>query len=126
MAAGLATLDLISASGFYTALGEKAQSLTEGLQAEADTVGIAFTTTHVGGMFGLFFSTAEQIINFEQAGAVDVDRFRCFYHAMLERGVYLTPSAFEAGFISSVHNEEHISATLNAAREAFGLCVAEK
>lgn len=124
MAAGLATLDLISAPGFYTELGEKTQSLTEGLQAEADTVGIAFTTTHVGGMFGLFFSTAEQIINFEQAGAVDVDRFRCFYHAMLARGVYLAPSAFEAGFISSAHNEEHISATLNAAREAFSRCAA--
>lgn len=125
MAAGLATLELISAPGFYTALRDKTQSLTEGLQAEADTAGIAFTTTHVGGMFGLFFSTAEQIINFEQAGAVDVDRFRCFYHAMLARGVYLAPSAFEAGFISSAHNEEHISATLNAAREAFSMCAAE-
>lgn len=124
MAAGLATLELISATGFYTELGQKTQSLTEGLQAEADTAGIAFTTTHVGGMFGLFFSAAEQIINFEQAGAVDVDRFRCFYHAMLARGVYLAPSAFEAGFMSSAHNEEHISATLNAAREAFSLCAA--
>jgi glutamate-1-semialdehyde 2,1-aminomutase len=75
-------------------------------------------------MFGLYFSAEKQIVNFEQSGAVDVDRFKRFFHAMLDRGVYLAPSAYEAGFISSAHNEEHISATINAAREAFKQCAA--
>jgi glutamate-1-semialdehyde 2,1-aminomutase len=121
MAAGLATLDLITAPGFYVALSEKAKMLTEGLQAEADSAGIAFSTTRVGGMFGLYFSAVQEIVNFEQSGAVDVDRFKRFFHAMLDNGVYLAPSAYEAGFISSAHSEEHIFATINAAKEAFGL-----
>jgi len=122
MAAGLATLDQITAAGFYAALGDKTRMLTEGIQAEADFAGIPFTTTHVGGMFGLFFSNAEKIVNFEQSGAVNVEMFRQFFHAMLDKGVYLAPSAYEAGFISSAHSEEHISATINAAREAFSVC----
>ena len=121
MAAGLATLDLITAPGFYKALSEKAKMLTEGLQAEADIAGIAFSTTCVGGMFGLYFSAVREIVNFEQSGAVDVDRFKRFFHAMLDNGVYLAPSAYEAGFISSAHSEEHIFATINAAKEAFRL-----
>mgnify|MGYP001822199832 FL=1 len=124
MAAGLATLELITVPGFYEALGEKTRMLTEGLQAEADFFGVPFTTTRVGGMFGLFFSNAEQIINFEQSGAVDVDMFKRFFHAMLDGGVYLAPSAYEAGFVSSAHTEEHISATIDAAREALRSCVA--
>lgn len=121
MAAGLATLDQIVAPGFYESLTARTRMLTDGIQAEADHAGIAFTTTAVGGMFGLYFSGAEEIINFEQSGAVDVDRFKVFFHAMLERGVYLAPSAYEAGFVSSAHTEEHIAATINAAREAFRL-----
>ncbi len=124
MAAGLATLDQISVPGFYQALGDKTRMLTEGIQAEADYAGIPFTTTHVGGMFGLFFSKAEKIINFEQSGAVDVGMFKRFFHAMLDKGVYLAPSAFEAGFISSAHSEEQVAATINAAREAFRVCAA--
>jgi glutamate-1-semialdehyde 2,1-aminomutase len=122
MAAGLATLDQITVAGFYAALGDKTRMLTEGIQTEADFAGIPFTTTHVGGMFGLFFSNAEKIVNFEQSGAVNVEMFRQFFHAMLDKGVYLAPSAYEAGFISSAHSEEHISATINAAREAFSVC----
>ncbi len=124
MAAGLATLDQITAPGFYQALGDKARILTEGMQAEADFAGIPFTTTHVGGMFGLYFSAEKQIVNFEQSGAVDVDMFKCFFHAMLDKGVYLAPSAYEAGFVSSAHTDEHVSATINAAREAFKQCAA--
>jgi glutamate-1-semialdehyde 2,1-aminomutase len=123
MAAGLATLDQITVPGFYEALGETTRMLTEGLQAEADYFGVPFTTTRVGGMFGLYFSSAEKIINFEQAGAVDVDMFKRFFHAMLDGGVYLAPSAYEAGFVSSAHTEEHIFATVNAAREALRVCV---
>ena len=123
MAAGLATLDQITVPGFFEALGEKARMLTEGIQREADFFGVPLTTTRVGGMFGLFFSHEKQIINFAQSGAVDVEMFRRFYHEMLDRGVYLAPSAYEAGFVSSAHSEEHISATINAAREAFKHCV---
>jgi glutamate-1-semialdehyde 2,1-aminomutase len=123
MAAGLATLDQIIVPGFYEALGEKTRMLTEGIQAEADFFGVPFTTTQVGGMFGLYFSGAKQIINFEQSGAVDVDRFKRFFHAMLDKGVYLAPSAYEAGFVSSAHTEEHISATIDAARESLRLCI---
>jgi glutamate-1-semialdehyde 2,1-aminomutase len=123
MAAGLATLDQITVPGFYEALGEKTRMLTEGIQAEADFFGVPFTTTQVGGMFGLYFSGAKQIINFEQSGAVDVDRFKRFFHAMLDKGVYLAPSAYEAGFVSSAHTEEHISATIDAARESLRLCI---
>ena len=122
MAAGLATLDQITAPGFYTALADKTRLLTEGIQAEADFAGVPFTTTRVGGMFGLFFSAEKQIVNFEQSGAVDVDMFKHFFHAMLDKGVYLAPSAYEAGFVSSAHTEEHISATINAAKEAFRVC----
>ena len=123
MAAGLATLDQITAPGFYESLTTKTRMLTEGIQSEADFAGVPFTTTRVGGMFGLYFSNAEQIVNFEQSGAVDVDMFKRFYHAMLDGGVYLAPSAYEAGFVSSAHSEEHIFATINAAREAFRHCV---
>jgi glutamate-1-semialdehyde 2,1-aminomutase len=123
MAAGLATLEQITVPGFYEALGETTRMLTEGLQAEADFFGVPFTTTRVGGMFGLYFSNAKQIINFEQSGAVDVNMFKRFFHAMLDRGVYLAPSAYEAGFVSSAHTEEHISATIDAAREALRSCV---
>jgi len=122
MAAGLATLDQITMPGFYESLGEKTIMLTEGIQAEADFAGIPFTTTAVGGMFGLYFSTAKDIVNFEQSGAVDVGMFRRFFHAMLDKGVYLAPSAYEAGFVSSAHTQEHIAATINATKEAFRLC----
>ncbi len=122
MAAGLATLDQITKPGFYKRLGDRARMLTEGLQAEADFAGVPFTTTAVGGMFGLYFSAVKKIINFEQSGAVDVEMFRRFFHAMLDKGIYLAPSAYEAGFISSAHTEEHISATINAAKEAYRLC----
>ena len=123
MAAGLATLDQITAPGFYESLTTKTRMLTEGIQSEADFAGVPFTTTRVGGMFGLYFSNAEQIVNFEQSGSVDVDMFKRFYHGMLDGGVYLAPSAYEAGFVSSAHSEEHIFATINAAREAFRHCV---
>ena len=123
MAAGLATLDQITAPGFYRELGEKTRMLTEGIQAEADFASVPFTSTRVGGMFGLFFSSADKIVNFEQSGMVDIDRFKFFFHAMLDRGVYLAPSAYEAGFVSSAHTHEHISATITAAGEVFKLCL---
>ena len=119
MAAGLANLDLICADGFFAALGESTERLTCGLQQAADAAGVPVLTTRVGGMFGLFFTDAKKVVNFAQAGNCNVEAFRKFFHLMLERGVYLAPSAFEAGFVSSAHTGEHIGATIAAARESF-------
>ena len=119
MAAGLANLDLITREGFFEDLEIKTMRLVDGVQMAADQAGVPFRTTRVGGMFGLFFTDAEQVINFAEAGQCNVDAFKSFYHAMLDRGVYLAPSAYEAGFISSAHTQEHIDATIAAARESF-------
>jgi len=118
MAAGLATLDLIRAPGFHAVLERSTHRLCEGLEAAASEAGIAFTTTRAPGMFGLYFR-AGPVETFEDAKASDIARFNRFFHAMLERGVYLAPSAFEAGFMSSAHGDAEIALTLAAAREAF-------
>jgi glutamate-1-semialdehyde 2,1-aminomutase len=119
MAAGLANLELICQDGFFAELSEKTEQLSCGLHQAADAAGVRVLTTRVGGMFGLFFTTAKKVINFAEAGNCDVAAFRAFFHLMLERGVYLAPSAFEAGFVSSAHTQEHIEATVAAARESF-------
>ena len=121
MAAGLANLALITREGFFDDLEIKTMRLVDGIQLAADQAGVPFRTTRVGGMFGLFFTDAEQVINFAEAGQCNVDAFKSFYHAMLDRGVYLAPSAYEAGFISSAHTQEHIDATIAAARESFSV-----
>ena len=118
MAAGLATLELISAPGFHADLAAKTGQLCEGLMAAARAAGIPLTANHVGGMFGIFFS-AESVATYAQAVACDVERFKAFFHGMLAEGVYLAPSAFEAGFMSSAHTGEDIEATLSAARRVF-------
>jgi glutamate-1-semialdehyde 2,1-aminomutase len=118
MAAGLAMLELVQTPGFYEELGRRTRLLTDGLVAIAAEAGVAFSVTRVGGMFGLFF-TSEPVETYAQATAADTARFNRFFHAMLERGVYLAPSAFEAGFLSIAHTEEIIGETLAAAREAF-------
>ena len=119
MAAGLKTLELISKPSFYQDLSKKVKDLLEGLQASASLAGIGLTTNSVGGMFGLFFSDEDQVSNFNQVMACDQEKFKLFFHAMLERGVYLAPSAFEAGFVSSMHSDEDIAQTINAATEVF-------
>jgi glutamate-1-semialdehyde 2,1-aminomutase len=121
MAAGLANLELISQPGFFEALTAKTTKLLEGVSLAAADAGVPLQTTQVGGMFGLFFTGAGQVVNFAESGNCDVKAFRTFFHAMLARGVYLAPSAFEAGFVSSAHTDEHIEATVDAAREAFDL-----
>ncbi len=120
MTAGLKTLELISAPGFFEDLGTKTRQLTEGLKAAAQAAGIPLTTNQVGGMFGLFFTEAEQVKDYAGATACDVARFRAFFHAMLARGQYLAPSAFEAGFVSAAHSQADIQATLTAAAESLG------
>ena len=119
MAAGLTTLELISAPGFFAELSAKTTRLLQGLQLAADTAGIGFSTNQVGGMFGLFFSDAGSIRCFSQVVQCDQDRFKRFFHAMLDQGVYLAPSAFEAGFVSQAHTEADIDATINAAAAVF-------
>ncbi len=119
MAAGMATLDIITQTGFYDELTQKTIEFLEGMQTVADHNGINMTTNQVGGMFGLFFTDAEKVENYEQVMACDVDRFNHFFHGMLDRGVNLAPSAFEAGFMSAAHSDEDIQATVNAANEVF-------
>ncbi len=119
MAAGLKTLELISQPDFYPQLSAKTTRLLEGLQQAADQAGIAFTTNQVGGMFGLFFSQEKTISRFAQVMQCDQERFKRFFHGMLEQGVYLAPSAFEAGFVSAAHTEADIQATIDAAEAVF-------
>jgi len=119
MAAGLAMLDLVSAPGFHDALEAASNTLCDGLEAAAREAGIAFTTTRVGAMFGLFFTDQPYVDTYAQAVACDTGAFNRFFHAMLARGVFLAPSAFEAGFMSSAHDASVIDATIAAAREAF-------
>ncbi|MDR0779998.1 MAG: glutamate-1-semialdehyde 2,1-aminomutase [Pseudomonadales bacterium] len=117
--AGLVLLEEISAPGFHAALEAKGKRLLEGLTTLAHEAGLPFVTTQVGGMFGLYFNENDRIETFAQVMQSNVARFRTFFHAMLERGVYLAPSAFEAGFICAAHGEADIAATLDAARAAF-------
>ena len=119
MAAGLITLELISAQGFYESLTEKTRQLVTGVMDQAAKFGIPLTSNQAGAMFGIFFTDAEQVTNFAQATACDQERFKRFFHAMLRRGIYLAPSAFEAGFVSYAHSDAEINATIEAAGEAF-------
>ncbi|WP_116475707.1 glutamate-1-semialdehyde 2,1-aminomutase [Zobellella maritima] len=119
MAAGLATLTEITKPGVYEALNAKTQALVDGLQAAADKHGIPFTTNRVGAMFGFFFTEEKNISRYEQVTRCDLDAFKRFFHLMLEQGVYLAPSAFEAGFMSLAHGEQEIAHTLAAADQAF-------
>jgi glutamate-1-semialdehyde 2,1-aminomutase len=118
MAAGLATLELIQAPGFYDSLEEKTQRLREGLEQAAADTGVAFTTTGVCAMFGLYFCEGP-INGYADAMRSDSARFNALFHGMLKRGVYFAPSAFEAGFLSSMHGDNEIAHTLAAAREVF-------
>jgi len=115
MTAGLKTLELVSRPGFYEDLSTRTERLVEGIQGQARDAGIAMTSNQVGGMFGLFFTDAAEVRDFYQVTRCDLDRFRLFFHGMLEQGVYLAPSAFEAGFVSSAHGDAEIDATIERA-----------
>ena len=116
MAAGLATLNIISAEGFYTELAKKVEYLVTGILAQAKAANIPMSANYVGGMFGLFFTSESHITGYQQvAERCDIGRFKAFYHGMLEQGVYLAPSAFEAGFVSSSHTTADLDATIEAA-----------
>ena len=117
-ACGLATLHEISKPGFYEALAARTRSLVEGLKAAAAEAGVAFAADSEGGMFGFFFAP-ELPQNYPAVLATDKDRFNRTFHAMLDRGVYLAPALYEAGFVSAAHTAEDIAATVAAAREAL-------
>ncbi|WP_426415951.1 glutamate-1-semialdehyde 2,1-aminomutase [Aestuariirhabdus sp. LZHN29] len=119
MAAGLAMLEAISGEGFYDELSATTAQLLSGLKQRADQAGIPFTTVQVGAMFGLFFTDLPQVTSFEQVMSCDAERFKRFFHLMLDQGVYLAPSAFEAGFVSKAHGDKEIQLTLDAAENAF-------
>jgi len=119
MTAGLKTLELVARPGFFERLADLTRYLTEGLSERALRAGIPFMTQRVGGMFGMFFTPEAEIARFEQVMACDQERFRRFFHGMLEEGVYLAPSAFEAGFVSIAHDEPVIDQTLAAAERVF-------
>ena len=119
MAAGLATLDIISTPGFYAPLIERTEQLLTGLNESAARHGIPFTTNQAGTMFGLFFTADEQVDNFAATTACNIEQFRSFFHGMLKAGVYLAPSAYEAGFVSACHDSQVIDTTLEAADQVF-------
>ncbi|WP_447745489.1 glutamate-1-semialdehyde 2,1-aminomutase [Pseudomonas nicosulfuronedens] len=120
MAAGLTTLRLISRPGFHDELTVYTTRMLQGLQERADAAGIPFVTTQAGAaMFGLYFSGADNIVTFDDVMTSDAERFKRFFHLMLDAGVYLAPSAFEAGFTSIAHGETELKLTLDAAERAF-------
>jgi len=119
MAAGLATLKLIDDPGFYESLTAKTRQLVTGIAAAAADAGIGMATECEGGMFGLVFTDAASVRSFDQVAAADVERFKKFFHGMLDEGIYLAPSAFEAGFVSAAHGDAEINATIDAARKVF-------
>jgi glutamate-1-semialdehyde 2,1-aminomutase len=119
MAAGLKTLELIAQPGFYEALAVKTEKLTTCLKERAHQADVALTTNHVGGMFGVFFSAEPQVTSFAQVMRCDQVLFKRFFHAMLEAGVYLAPSAFEAGFVSAAHTDNDLEKTLDSAETIF-------
>jgi len=119
MAAGLATLELIDQPGFYEALAERTTQLVEGVAQAANDTGVPLATEHAGGMFGFIFTEGGPVRSFAQVAAADVGRFKTFFHGMLAEGVYLAPSAFEAGFVSAAHGDAEIEQTISAARKIF-------
>jgi len=119
MAAGLATLEHLTQPGFYEQLTKKTQRLMEHLTDHAKAAGISLTTNHVGGMFGVFFSAEKPITRYEQVMNCNTELFKKFFHGMLDAGVYLAPSAYEAGFVSAAHSDEDIEETIKAAAKVL-------
>ncbi|MEW6692871.1 MAG: glutamate-1-semialdehyde 2,1-aminomutase [Pseudomonadota bacterium] len=119
MAAGLATMELVMEPGFYETLAARTQNLCDGMRDAAKDADIPFTTNNVGGMFGFFFTTQDRVETFADVGQCDIERFKKFFHAMLDEGIYLAPSAFEAGFVSGAHSCQDIDSTVETARRVF-------
>ncbi|MEB4593047.1 glutamate-1-semialdehyde 2,1-aminomutase [Candidatus Thiothrix sp. Deng01] len=119
MTAGLKLLEIISRPDFYADLTNSTDYLMNGMRQAAATAGVGFITQQVGGMFGLFFTSEKRIDTYAQVTACNITQFNRFFHGMLERGVYLAPSAYEAGFVSSAHTQADLDETIAIAREVF-------
>ena len=119
VAAGRATLALLQAPGFYDALGRATRTLVDGMKQKALAAGVSFSAQAVGGMFGLYFS-AQPPASYTEVMKCDREAFNRFFHAMLDEGIYLAPSAFEAGFVSAAHTQKDLAETVEAAGRAFG------
>ncbi|WP_063653942.1 glutamate-1-semialdehyde 2,1-aminomutase [Candidatus Arsenophonus triatominarum] len=119
MAAGLACLTEVAKPNTHKRLAELTKKLVTGLQEKAQQTAIPLVVNHVGGMFGLFFTAAPQVNFYQDVMQCDIEKFKQFFHLMLEEGVYLAPSAFEAGFMSIAHSDEDIDRTIKAAENAF-------
>jgi glutamate-1-semialdehyde 2,1-aminomutase len=119
MMAGITTLDLISAPEFHQRLGAMTDVLVQRLATAAADAGVALATNHVCGMFGFFFTTERDVDRYDKVMACDVERFKKFFHRMLQEGIYFAPSAFEAGFLSAAHSAADIEATVAAAARVF-------
>jgi glutamate-1-semialdehyde 2,1-aminomutase len=119
MAAGLKTLELIDNEGFWTDLTARTKYLVDGLAAAAGDAGIPVSVECEGGMFGLVFTDQGPVRSYAQVAAADVERFKAFFHGMLDEGVYLAPSAFEAGFVSAAHSDDDLDQTIAAAARVF-------
>jgi len=119
MAAGLKTLELIDNDAFWAELDGKTKALVDGLARAAHDAGVPVAVEHLGGMFGLVFTDAGPVRSYAQVAAADVARFKAFFHGMLAAGVYMAPSAFEAGFVSIAHSDNDIDATIAAAAGVF-------
>ncbi|MFZ5465709.1 MAG: glutamate-1-semialdehyde 2,1-aminomutase [Pseudomonadota bacterium] len=119
MSAGLATMELVMEPGFYETLAARTQNLCDGMRDAAKDAGIPFTTNNVGGMFGFFFTAQDKVETFADVGQCDIERFKRFFHAMLDEGIYLAPSAYEAGFVSGAHSCQDIDSTVETARRVF-------
>ena len=122
MRAGIAMFEDLTADGFYDELSAKVDKLVDGFQAAADKHGVKLRTNKLGGMFGMFFVKDDETSvpqNFDDVTECDTDVFNTFFHGMLDRGIYLAPSAYEAGFMSIKHSDADIEASINAAEEIF-------
>lgn len=119
MAAGLATLENLDQPGFYESLNQRTGEFVSGLAALAAAAGVPLAVEHAGGMFGFVFTEDAPVRRFEQVAQADVERFRRFFHGMLDEGVYFAPSAYEAGFVSAAHGDDEIAKTLDAAERVF-------
>ncbi|MEB5971906.1 glutamate-1-semialdehyde 2,1-aminomutase [Pantoea dispersa] len=119
MAAGFACLSQIAQPGTHATLTALTDQLCAGLLAAAEAENIPLVVNHVGGMFGIFFTDADSVTCYADVTKCDIERFKRFFHLMLQEGVYLAPSAYEAGFMSLAHSQEDIQRTVDAARRCF-------
>jgi glutamate-1-semialdehyde 2,1-aminomutase len=124
MAAGLAMIDLLSQSGVYEELERKSEKLCQGLKDNVESLGIAAQFTRVGSMFSMFF-TKHQIVDFESVKTCDTQFFSRYFTALLDRGVYIAPSQYEAGFMSMAHTDDDIEKTIEISREALKIAKAK-